>query len=139
MYRYLNDSWFIQKKNSQIFIMLTTRRFFSSSVPQVKKGNIVLRISDSQYKVNLKDCHETITVFLHPAGEHSKLIIDCPVFVSNPASSDPSKHHSEIIAYGQTDPSTNKVMFTKLSCIHPERPISDLSKLCSNCPRRSQS
>ena len=108
------------------------RRF--SSVPySVKKGVIVLRIEDkAAYRVKLDNANgesETVTAHMHPKGVGVNLKLNSPVFVNTTA--------SEIIACGSLDANTNKISFKKFACIHPERPIEKIDKLCANCPRRS--
>ena len=131
----------ILHRSSQIFFVMlrnlrhSIRQFSTKATVSVTKGR-VHRLEAGKALVTVESTGEKVWSHIHPKGSHASISVDSTVFVSRPFASDPSRDDFELIAFG-TKGADQKLVFTKFSCIHPERPLSNLEKLCSNCPRRS--
>jgi len=106
------------------------RLFSASRLPTVKKGVVVMQ-SGNEYQVRLenkfKEEPRIISAKLHDKCQAVTLQSDSPVFVF--------EESAEIVAYGIVNHPDNRMIFTRCTCIHPER--TDESKYCKTCPERS--
>ena len=121
--------------------MLRPSTFKSASravLPAITKG-VVTAVDGLKVTVELADAGSKILVsaLMHPKGSSFPVPVGSTTFVSRPYCSNNMIDAYEVIAVGMKSPSDGKVQMRKFSCIHPERPVETLEKLCPNCPRRT--
>ena len=116
---------------------MRTVRMFSAQTYAVLRGKITSSSSNGVFTITLDNSGDIVQAQRHPkADATSSTLPGTAVFVSRGLASTPSRSAGyEIIATGYTG-EEGKVKFLKYACVHPERPVSDITKLCSNCPRR---
>lgn len=114
---------------TRYFTTSQTSRVFRARIKEVKTAFVTAEI-EGAVKPNL------VNAFMHPRGAGISIKSGTDIFLRDKPQPGSSLSQYEIIAVGFSDEMNQKVKFQKFACVHPDRPLSDPSKLCPNCPRR---
>lgn len=114
---------------TRYFTTSQTPRVFRARIKDVKSAFLTAEI-EGDVKPNL------VNAFMHPRGAGKSIKSGTDIFLREKRQPGSSPSQYEIIAVGFFDETNKKVQFQKFACVHPDRHLSDPSKLCPNCPRR---